>query len=313
MALPVSSDAVLETKIEALLIGGVVQKDGSIRLMPLMRKLVPLSMVKVYVTGRYVLQFFKSDGTLLKEHYFDPVKAGDTDEVLIRLVIPYAEAAGMSRLVILENGQNGQHVVAEVKASPSSPKVTIIEPNGGEVFLSGVHKIRWEAHDPDGDTLTFLVQYTPDGGLSWQGIDFVRTQKAMEAQFDVNELIPGQQAMIRVTASDGINTAVDVSDSTFTVGFGDPDIDGDGVPNEKDLCGSTPPGVVVDPSNGCSIDQLSPCKGPWRTTSSWKNHGEYVSSVTKTAQSFFKQGLITQAQKAAIVAAAANSKCGKKE
>jgi hypothetical protein len=39
----------------------------------------------------------------------------------------------------------------------------------------------------------------------------------MEAQFDVNELIPGQQAMIRFL-SDGINTTVDVSDNTFTVG-----------------------------------------------------------------------------------------------
>ena len=79
------------------------------------------------------------------------------------------------------------------------------------------------------------------------------------------------------------------------------DIDGDGVLNDTDQCQFTPIGTLVDPTNGCSIKQLSPCNGPRGTTTSWKNHGKYVSSVAKSANSFLEQGLITEEEKDAIM------------
>ncbi len=92
----------------------------------------------------------------------------------------------------------------------------------------------------------------------------------------------------------------------------DADVDNDGVLNTSDLCEFTQVGTVVDPSNGCSIGQLNPCDGPRGTTVAWKNHGQYVSSVAKTANSFLAQGLITQEEKDAIVSASASSTCGQK-
>lgn len=92
----------------------------------------------------------------------------------------------------------------------------------------------------------------------------------------------------------------------------DGDLDGDGVLNENDSCQFTPVGDVMDPANGCSIDQLVPCEGPFGTTTEWKNHGQYVRSVTHTAKSFFEQGLITEANRGAIVSGAASSDCGDK-
>jgi hypothetical protein len=82
------------------------------------------------------------------------------------------------------------------------------------------------------------------------------------------------------------------------------DDDHDGVPNDKDVCPDTPAGEVVDAS-GCSINQLCPCEGPWR------NHGQYVSCVDRTSDDFVAAGLITQAEKDAIVSTAAQSSCGK--
>lgn len=70
--------------------------------------------------------------------------------------------------------------------------------------------------------------------------------------------------------------------------------------------------VVGDPSIGCSAAQLSPCEGPWGSTEPWKNHGDYVSSVTTSTKSFVKQGLITEAERQAIINAAAQSTCGDK-
>jgi hypothetical protein len=94
----------------------------------------------------------------------------------------------------------------------------------------------------------------------------------------------------------------------------DGDGDGDGVPNTvdgTDTCAFTPLDDVVDPATGCSIDQLAPCEGPRGTTEPWKNHGQYVAAVTQSANYFMKQGLITEAEKQALVKQAADSGCGK--
>jgi len=89
------------------------------------------------------------------------------------------------------------------------------------------------------------------------------------------------------------------------------DSDGDGVPDDRDQCTNTTAGDVVD-AEGCSIDQLVPCAGPV-SGGTWKNHGMYVSAIAKTAEAFLSSGLITEDQKEAIVAAAAQSKCGVKQ
>jgi len=87
------------------------------------------------------------------------------------------------------------------------------------------------------------------------------------------------------------------------------DSDGDGVADDQDLCPNTPQGSIVD-TQGCSIDQLVPCDGP-ATGGRWKNHGQYVSTVVKTALEFLAAGLMTEAQAEAIVCHAARSTCGK--
>lgn len=69
--------------------------------------------------------------------------------------------------------------------------------------------------------------------------------------------------------------------------------------------------MPVDPGMGCSIAQFCPCAGPRGTTQHWKNHGQYVSCVAKTSQSFANAGLITEGEKGDITSAAGQSSCGK--
>jgi len=83
------------------------------------------------------------------------------------------------------------------------------------------------------------------------------------------------------------------------------DSDGDGVPNESDICPETTPGTPVL-GNGCSVDQTCPC------VDSWKNHGAYVSCVAQSSESLLNEGIIDEATKDALVSAAAQSSCGKK-
>jgi hypothetical protein len=97
--------------------------------------------------------------------------------------------------------------------------------------------------------------------------------------------------------------------AAFTLS-GETDADGDGVPDSADACPNTPAGAIVN-ANGCSIDQLAPCAGP-ASGGTWNNHGAYVSTVARVAEDFLAQGLITEDEKDAIVAAAAESNCGSK-
>jgi hypothetical protein len=58
------------------------------------------------------------------------------------------------------------------------------------------------------------------------------------------------------------------------------------------------------------IDELVPCSGP-ASGGTWRNHGQYVSSVAHAAQSLANQGCISQQEIGQIVSEAARSNCGK--
>jgi len=83
----------------------------------------------------------------------------------------------------------------------------------------------------------------------------------------------------------------------------DADADNDGVADANDVCPASPGGALVNGA-GCCVTQICPCSHPW------KNHGAYVSCVAKAADAFVADGLMTLADKDAVVSAAARSACG---
>lgn len=87
--------------------------------------------------------------------------------------------------------------------------------------------------------------------------------------------------------------------------IGPVDGDRDGVPDFRDACPNTLPNEAVN-ADGCSIEQLCPCDGPWG------NHAEFVNCMKKVASEFFNAGLITRSERRERVTAAARSDCGKR-
>ena len=90
-----------------------------------------------------------------------------------------------------------------------------------------------------------------------------------------------------------------------TVGPQIVDSDYDGVPDDHDGCLGTVVGEVVN-ANGCSLAQLCPCDGPWRT------HGEYVNCVIQHSWEFFRAGLITADRRREAIHDAVQSNCGRR-
>jgi hypothetical protein len=58
------------------------------------------------------------------------------------------------------------------------------------------------------------------------------------------------------------------------------------------------------------FEQLVPCAGP-APGKKWKNHGHYVSTMSKTVNQFLAAGIITEAEADIVMEAAAKSNCGK--
>ena len=137
----------------------------------------------------------------------------------------------------------------------------------------------------DGSSESFTYSAPHDGTLNWHGWHFQNGITSISYSGDF-------------VAVDGLQANV-IQDS-----------DGDGVADSQDKCPNTPAGAVVD-AHGCTIDQLVPCAGP-ASGGTWKNRGQYVSAVARTAEAFLAAGLITEAEKAAIVKTAAQSDCGRK-
>ena len=113
-------------------------------------------------------------------------------------------------------------------------------------------------------------------------------------------------------APDWLRIGTDITgQGPFNAAFslvGETDADADGVADSLDQCPGTPAGAIVD-ADGCSLDQIAPCNGP-ASGGTWRNHGQYVSTVAQAVESFEAQGLISADQADEIVEQAAQSDCG---
>lgn len=96
------------------------------------------------------------------------------------------------------------------------PHVTVLTPNGGEVW-DDVHNITWHAWDNNTDeTLTYDVLFSDDAGLSFQRMTSGHTNTWFE--WNTTEFQIQDSYLIEVRVRDGIYTSFDRSDGVFTAG-----------------------------------------------------------------------------------------------
>lgn len=107
-------------------------------------------------------------------------------------------------------------VLAQRNVSEHAPTIQIASPNGGEsISLGDICGITWTGEDEDGDPLTYMLTYSPDNGSSWVPIaDSVTTS---EYSWNTTGMRPGVDYLIKIIASDGYNTAEDVSASGLSI------------------------------------------------------------------------------------------------
>jgi hypothetical protein len=183
-------------------------------------------------SGTLAIQLRDGSGQALFTRYFEPQAYGDVHDDLdtpqffnpggpaaphdhagpafFQEVLPFA--AGTARIVILHHGVE----VASRAVSASAPVVDLLAPDGGQGWgASGTQTIAWASSDADGDPLWHTLQYSPDGGAHWLALAVNVT--GSQYVLDAAALAGSQQALVRVTATDGVNTAQDVSAAVFSV------------------------------------------------------------------------------------------------
>jgi len=130
------------------------------------------------------------------------------------------------------------HTLAEKEVTTNPPVVNVKFPNGGESLTIGTnYTVTWKSYDPDEDKLSYIVTYSRDGGETW--IPLANVNEAYYV-WNTSRLIAGDKYLVKVIATDGVNTGEDCSNSTFT------------------LLDVTPPAIsdiTQNPSNSVSPDQ----------------------------------------------------------
>lgn len=103
----------------------------------------------------------------------------------------------------------GDSVLARMDRTPHAPEVEILTPHAGDV-LGQTATVVWDAHDADGDSLTFSILYAPSRE-EWRVVASGLHGTAVDLP---GELVPASSnGCLRVIASDGLNAAAsDVAD-----------------------------------------------------------------------------------------------------
>lgn len=159
--------------------------------------------------GAYAIEFQTASGASLAMHPFTPkaavveadsVDAADAETAVqsFSLLLPLPSTA---RRVVLRYGSTA---LDERVASPAAPTISIVAPTGGAI--SGETTIAWDAQDDDGDALQFALLYSPDEGVSWVplALDLAGDSVTVDSAWWAG----GEQARVRMVATDGFNTTL---------------------------------------------------------------------------------------------------------
>jgi hypothetical protein len=163
-----------------------------------------------------VLEGSGGPGDILYTHPFslsESIVNGAADVFFLEL-LPHDPAT--VRVVLRRDGVEVDVLVV----SPHSPAVTLLYPNGGESFGDSM-TVAWTGSDTDGDDLFYTLQYSPDNGQTWYALAVNLTGTSFDVE-SLDFMSGSDEMLIRVIATDGVNTTMDESDGVFNVDLHDP-------------------------------------------------------------------------------------------
>lgn len=202
---------------EILLVRGLIFKNNTASFDDILYRL-PYGTpdIALGATGNYSVALLDEGGTIIAQAGFNVTFIGrakvpiEFDSISLGLKIPWMNGTRQIQI------RNATHVLASKNLSLNSPNVAITFPNGGEALEPGTnYTITWEASDPDGDSLTYSILYSNDNGSTWipLAIDLPETNY----NWNTAGFRGGSENLIKIIATDGINSGEDISNGSFTI------------------------------------------------------------------------------------------------
>jgi hypothetical protein len=192
-------------------VGTIVSSTGEIE-MKRLYVLPDVTWAPEPVPGDFAIVLYDGSHTELLRHEFSPglVDVEDFGNVLsMGEMVPYVEGTVQVDIV----GPTG--VLTSVVSGAAPPTVTVIYPSAVDNVSSEDLLVTWTGSDPDGDPLSYNVQFSDDNGATWR---LVASDVFSTGVWIDSANLPGTNwGRFRVLASDGIHTASDISDRAFIV------------------------------------------------------------------------------------------------
>ncbi len=169
--------------------------------------------------GRYAVVTYDTLGNVMNVIPFTPddYAVEEDDDPAGDFLIPVPVTTALGQVQIWDTVNN--ILLADIVGSTNPPTVSgvsLLSTNGGAFNGSGLLELTWTGSDADPNAnLTYLVQYSPDNGTSWQTLEM--DWPGQGSEIDTENLDASMHAMIRVFASDGFNTSDPAYTSTFVI------------------------------------------------------------------------------------------------
>lgn len=206
---------------EVLMVSGQIFKNGTVSLDDWYRFPEGLPNLELGTAGTYSVVMLDSIGQELGRTGFnatfvfelgdlEPPELVEVDVSPFTFIIPWI--SGTNTIQIRDAAEN---VLACRYVSANPPSVSVTFPNGGEVLTPGIYTITWTANDLDGDPLRYAILYSDNNGTNW--LPLAMDLEETSYTWNVTDFLGGKNYLMKVIATDGVNTGEDVSDGTFVV------------------------------------------------------------------------------------------------
>jgi hypothetical protein len=184
-----------------LMAAGSIKSDGSAANFALLRRLSSVVNVPPITPGAYTLRLLDAGSNVLADYAFTPDTSDDANVLTFGQVVNFV--AGTRTIQVIKT--SGGQVLVSVPVSANAPTISNVALQGAPNPVSGVVTLGWTASDPDGDLLTFDIAYSRDNGVTFEPVAVNVTGSS--TQVDTASLGGSGTAILRVTASDGVNLA----------------------------------------------------------------------------------------------------------
>jgi hypothetical protein len=201
-----------------LMIGKMNFSEGTVQLLPFTTFETTIQPAQM-PAGPYALVLRDSRGSTLQRVAFQPriyeadiLPGGSSGprQGSFLIPVPFDE-----RITSAEVQDDRGSVLASRVGSANSPIVRVAFPNQAQVLTGDTVEFSWVGTDSDGDALSYTVQVSTDCGETFETVAVAYPDTALTVPLDY---IRGTDCgLLRVQASDGFNTAEDVSDQPFTI------------------------------------------------------------------------------------------------